>query len=172
MKSLLTKPHHSYNNLDLWHTPAVHEVNDSGMELIHMAICIKEGSILIIVPFVCLHIFCRYGLHVLCQRISRLAGICPLSLQKCPRYRFFHRLYISLIDSRARNSNFLLADVSSRILARSWRLVTDPGRHYCQVNPIMYPNTLSIHRTIGHFDVDLTLRSVRGIFNGCIEITL
>jgi len=42
-------------------------------------------------------------------------------------------LYTPLIDSRARNSNFLLSDVSSRILARSWRLVTDlelkSGRH-------------------------------------------
>ena len=27
----------------------------------------------------------------------------------------------------------------------------------CHVNPIMYPNTLSIHRIIRHFDVDLTL---------------
>ena len=32
-------------------------------------------------------------------------------------------LYTPLIDSRARNSNFLLSDVSSRILARSWRII-------------------------------------------------
>jgi len=30
MKSHLTKPHHSYNNLDLGHKPAIHEVNDPG----------------------------------------------------------------------------------------------------------------------------------------------
>ena len=30
MKSLLTKPHHLYNNLDLGHTPAIYEVTDPG----------------------------------------------------------------------------------------------------------------------------------------------
>jgi len=130
MKSLLTKPHHSYKNLDLWHTPAIHEVNDSGIELIHMAICIKERSLLIIVPFVSLHIFCRYGLHVLCQRISRLAGSARIPYRNVrdivcssPSLHFFNRL-------RACNFNFLLSDVSSRILARSWRLVTNPARRY------------------------------------------
>jgi hypothetical protein len=42
MKSHLTKPHHSYNHLDHGHTPAIYEVNDPGMELIHISICIKE----------------------------------------------------------------------------------------------------------------------------------
>jgi hypothetical protein len=77
MKSFLTKPHHLYNHPDPGHTPAIYEVNDPGMELIHIAICIKERSLLTAVSFfsfVSWHISYRYGLHVPCQRISRLAG--------------------------------------------------------------------------------------------------
>ena len=65
---------------DLGHTPTICEVTDPGMELIHIAICIKERSLptafsfLSFLFFVSWHISYRYELRVLCQRISRLAG--------------------------------------------------------------------------------------------------
>ena len=53
MKSHLTKPHHSYNNLNLGHTPAIYEVNDppletGGIGMVHEDIVIMSSDYVLI----------------------------------------------------------------------------------------------------------------------------